>query len=498
MVLGRRGPIRENRGFESPTPPEARVRTKQDPQAQIEFQARDGARATIKYFARYEQISALLDRHPEILAAVHQDLEAPLAALGKLSQPGRPGKFTSETVFRMVLVKLVENLSFRDVVIRIDDSSRLRAFTRLGNDPMMDFSTLCLLTNAIRPETWATINDLLAQAAVAEKRITGERLRLDLTAVEANIHFPTDSHLLFDVHRVVARLARNVKELVPSLVPTKRLHDKAAKKLHTKIARVRGHEEKEGKQKELKRLYGRLIQLVEGLLEWTPSLCEKVRREGARHASSPMVAAALNALVGEIEGFHALGLRAVDLARRRVLLGEQIPNDEKLFSIFEPHTELLIRGKAGKQIEFGHMISIHQVDGSFISEYRVHGRKPADYTTVDAALVRHEKLFGAPPKTLAGDKGYWESPEKTKELSKTVACVSIGKKGSRTDQERAREHTVAFRLGQKFRAGVEGSISYLKLSLGLWRCMNKGWQHFAATVGATVLAHNLIVLARGG
>ena len=119
------------------------MRTKQDPQAQIEFQARDGARATVKYFARYEQISALLDRHPEILAAVHQDLEAPLAALRKLSQPGRPGKFTSETVFRMVLVKLVESLSFRDVVIRIDDSSRLRAFTRLGNDPMRCLSGSC-------------------------------------------------------------------------------------------------------------------------------------------------------------------------------------------------------------------------------------------------------------------------------------------------------------------------------------------------------------------
>ena len=474
------------------------MRPKQDPQAQIEFQARDGARATIKYFARYEQISALLDRHPEILAAVHLDLEAPLAALRKAAQPGRPGKFTTETVFRMVLVKLVESLSLRDVVIRIDDSSRLREFTRLGNDPMMDFSTLCMLTNAIQPETWATINDLLAKAAVAEERITGEKLRLDTTAVETNIHFPTDSHLLFDVHRVVARLVRSVKETVPSLVPTKRLHDKAAKKLHTKIARVRGRKEKEGKQKELKRLYSRLIRLVEGLLEWVPSLCERVRRESVRHATSPMAAALLDALALQLEQVHALGLRAVDQARRRVLEGEQIPNDDKLFSIFEPHTELLIRGKAGKEIEFGHMISIHQVDGSFISEYQVHGKRPADCTTVDAALARHQQLFGAPPKVLAGDKGYWESPEKMKELSKTVACVSIGKKGSRTDQERVREHTLAFRLGQKFRAGVEGSISYLKLSLGLWRCMNKGWQHFAATVGATVLAHNLIVLARGG
>lgn len=473
------------------------MRDKQDPQSQIEFHAPDGSRATVKYFKRYEQISALLDRHPEILAAVHRDLEAPLVTLRKLDRPGRPGKFTSDTVFRILLVKLVENQSLRDVVVRIDDSSRLRAFTRLGNDPVMDFSTLSMLTNAIQPETWATINDLLAKAAVAEERIGGERLRLDTTAVETNIHFPTDSHLLFDVHRVVARLVRGVKEMVPSLVGSKRLHDKAAKKLHTKIARARGRKTDEGK-KELKRLYSRLIRLVDGLLEWVPSLCERVRRSGVRPTGSVLAGVGLDALVLELERVRDLGLRAVDQARRRVLQSEVIPHDEKLFSIFEPHTELLIRGKAGKAVEFGHMISIHQVNGAFISEYRVHEKKPTDYTTVDAALTRHRKLFGRPPKVLAADKGYWESSEKTKELSKTIACVAIGKKGRRTKAETAREHTIAFRLGQKFRAGVEGTISYLKLSLGLWRCMNKGWEHFAATVGATVFAHNLIVLARGG
>lgn len=487
----------ENRRCEATNAPETSVRTKQDTQAQIEFQSSVGARATVLYFKRYEEISALFDRHPEIVAAVHRDLEGPLALLRKSASSGRPGKFTSETVFRIVLTKVLEDVSFRHAVIRIDDSPRLRAFTRLHNDPMMDFSTLCLLTNAIRPETWAAANDLLAKAAVSEELISGEQLRLDTTAVETNIHFPTDSHLLFDVHRVVARIVRRMRDLSPGLMPEKRLHDKAAKKLHTKIARIRGRKTDAAKA-EQKRLYARLIQLVDGFLAWVPSLCEQARREGARHSRSATDGLLMVALASELEHYHALGLRAVDQARRRVLQGEKVPNDAKLFSIFEPHTELLIRGKAGKEIEFGHMVSIHQVSGAFISEYRVHERRPADYTTVDAAIARHEKLFGAPPEMLAGDKGYWESPERMKALSKKIACVSIGKKGSRTEDEREREHSVGFRLGQKFRAGVEGSISYLKRSFGMWRCMNKGWQHFAATVGATVLAHNLIVLARGG
>lgn len=477
--------------------PETDVRTKQDTQTQVEFQAPVGCRETIRYFGRYKRVSDVLVRHPEILAAVHRDLERPLAHLKKSGRLGRPAKFTSEAVLRMVLVKIIEGCSFREAVIRIDDSPRLRAFTRLHNDRMMDFSTLCLLTNAIRPETWQLLNDLLAKGAVAEGKISGEMLRLDTTAVETNIHFPTDSHQLFDAHRVVSRLVRGVRDVAPALVSDKRLHDRAAKKLHTKIARARGRKTDDGRE-EAKRLYGRLIRLVDGILDWLPSLCERVRRDGAKHAGSITAEAALKGLVLELEHFRALGLRCVDQARRRVLHGETIPNDEKLFSIYEPHTELLIRGKAGKDIEFGHMVSIHQVRGSFITEYRVHETRPADYTTVDTALARHEELFGSLPKILAADKGYWESSAKTKELLTKIACVSIGKKGNRTEEEREREHSPAFRLGQKFRAGVEGSISYLKLGLGLLRCMNKGWQHFAATVGATVFAHNLIVLARAG
>lgn len=469
------------------------MRVKQDTQAQIEFQSPLGIRATVKYFARYEAISALLGRRPEILAAVHGDLERPL---GRPAGRGRRSRFSSDTVLRVVLVKVLEGLSFREAVIRVDDSPRLRAFARLHSDPMMDFSTMCLLTNAIRPKTWERVNDLLAQAAVAEDRIRGERLRLDTTAVETNVHWPTDSHLLWDVHRVVCRLVRRVRETCSSLGSERRLHDRAAKKLHTRISRASARKTEEGRQ-EQKRLYGRQIRLVEGILAWLPSLCERVREEAARRAGS-LAAAALEEAARRLEHFRALGVRAVHQARRRILHGEQVPNQDKLFSIFEPHTELLIRGKAGKPVEFGHMVSIHQVSGSFITEYRVFDKRPADHTTVGPALSRHKELFGCAPQVLAADKGYWESSERTKELSKTIACVSIGKKGNRTKEERAREHSTAFRLGQMFRAGVEGSISYLKIALGLWRCMNKGWTHFAATVGATVFAHNLIVLARSG
>ena len=470
------------------------MRTREDTQAQLGFQRSLGAAATQEYFARYSRISSILERHPQLLRAVHADLEG---LLTRMARGRRRAKFTSDTVLRILLVKAIEGLSFRAVVIRVDDSERLRDFTRLGNDRVMDFSTLNGLANAIRPETWQRLNELLATAAAREGRIDGERLRLDTTAVETNVHWPTDSHLMWDAYRALSRWVHRVRDVAPELVAAKRLHERAAKRLHARIARASARRSPAGLE-EKKRQYSRLIRLLDGVLGWVPSLVRRLEREGARSGASLADLLFFKVAATQLQHYRGLGLRVVDQARRRVLRGEQVPNGEKVFSIFEPHTEILQRGKAGKEVEFGHMVSLHQVEGSFITDYRVFERRPADHELIDPALRQHERVFGRMPQVLAADKGFWESSEKTKSLGETIECVSIAKKGARTEEETAREHTSLFRLGQRFRAGVEGSISFLKRVLGLARCLNKGMAHFAATVGATVFAHNLLVLARTG
>jgi len=186
----------------------------------------------------------------------------------------------------------------------------------------------------------------------------------------------------------------------------------------------------------------------------------------------------------------------VDQARRRIMQGERVPNEEKLFSLVEPHTELLLRGKAGKPVEFGHMIQIQQVGGKFITDYTVFPKRPVEPALIDAALENHRELFGTYPSTLATDKGYYESMDALDDLEKKVAIVSIAKKGRRTAEQTEREHDPLFRHAQRFRAGVEGTISFLKRILRMARCFNKGWEHFVSTVGQTVFAHNLLNLAR--
>jgi IS5 family transposase len=357
----------------------------------------------------------------------------------------------------------------------------------------MDFTTFCTLKNVIRPKTWKRINNLLNEAAVQEELISGERLRLDTTAYETNIHWPTDSGLLWDTYRVMTGYIKTARDYDPEVSSGRRLQPKKAKRLYTKIARRSG--KKGVVSKETKLLYKELIGLVEGILELGLSVCEDFRSALLVNAYGFIEVSVLN-LITEIEQLERLGRKVVNQARRRVIEGEQVPNNEKLFSIFEPHTELLKRGKTGKPIEFGHMITLQQVEGKFITDYKVFKKKPVDHMLVDPALESHRNLFGENPDEFSADKGFYESMAKIKNLEEEIEVVSICKKGSRTEEETLREKSTSFRLGQMFRAGIEGTISFLKRALGMSRCMNKGWDHYVATVGSTVFVHNLLVLAR--
>jgi len=467
------------------------MRMKRNNQFEFDFQPPSSKLGiTRQYFERYERISRILEKNPEIVDLVHGDLNELLKSVNRKG-PGRKCEVTSESVLRMLICQIMEGESLRGIVIRIDDSNYLRRFVQIYNGAMIDFSTLCTLKNAIRPRTWEKINEVLTRTAVQSGLIDGEKLRLDTTAVETNTRWPTDSGLLWDTYRVLCRLINTVREIDPGSVSDRRLQPKLVKRLHTTIARRSG---KKGVVSEtVKGLYDNLLRHVDGLLEWVPSICERLREGSGWIDYSAMV----EALIDQIEHFHSLGRKVVDQARRRIMHGEKVPNEEKIFSIFEPHTELLMRGKASKPIEFGHMVMIQQVQGKFITDYRVFEKKPVDYALIDPALKSHKKTFGQNPAELSADKGFYEDMVKIKELEQEIEVVAIAKKGSRTEEEAAREKTKAFRLGQKFRAGVEGSISFLKRILGLWRCMNKGWQHFVCTVGATVFVHNLLVLTRG-
>lgn len=452
-------------------------------------------KVTNEYFRKYETISRILDENPKIINLVHKDIGGVLKTVNGPDKGGAKFKYSTDTVLRILVSQVVEGLSLRGVVVRIDDSNYLRRFIRIDGGPMMDFTTLDRLKNAIRPASLIQANRLLARYAVQDGLITGESLRLDTTAVETNIHWPTDSSLLWDVYRVLAGLIEQARVLDAAAAGTKRLHIKRVKKLASDVARLASNKSPSSRKK-IRRLYEKIIDAVEGILKWSVTVGKELREGIKKQRYNVMGHATAEALVVEMAHYRSLGYHVVNQACRRVLKGEQVPNDEKLFSIFEPHTELLKRGKQGKPIEFGHMIQIRQVASKFITEFDVFEKRPNENKLLDPALQDHKKLFGHYPDQLAADKGYYESMEVLEKLGLEIPIVAIAKKGKRTPEQIEREHDPDFKAAQRFRAGVEGSISFLKRVLGLFRCFNKGWEHFCSTVGMTVFAHNLLNLAR--
>ena len=440
------------------------MRRKRNLQDEFDFQP-SNLKVTNDYFRRYAAIDRILAETPAILDLVHRDLKKALEGERKRN---REFHYTSETVLRMLLCQILEGETQRGIVIRIDDSCFVRRFVGIHNGKMMDFSTFCRLKNAIRPQTWKRINRALNKAAVEAERIAGEELRLDTTAVETNIRYPSDSSLLWDVYRVLARLVRDARESDPEAVGDRRLQERTAKRHMTWISRKAG--KKRGVRTALKEHYQALFGLVEGLLSWADEVATALRQGLEQDAYTYEGALVAEAIALDLEHYRPLGRRILDQAQRRVLFGEVVPATEKLYSIFEPHTELLKRGKAGKPIEFGHMVLLQQVEAKYITDYQVFVRRPNEHTLVDPAVSSHRDLFGAGPIELSADKSFYESMDKLDRLAETIDVVSIGKKGRRTEKEARREHSAAFRAAQRFRAGIEGSISFLKRALGLARC----------------------------
>jgi IS5 family transposase len=432
------------------------------------------------YQKKYDTISGILDSSPKILNLFHEDLKQ----WG--SEDGRESSFSSEHFLRALLVKTIEGLSFRETIIRISDSSILRNFTRLNSGNVMNFTMLDTAFKKISAQTWEKINALLAKWATNSEKISTDRFRLDSTVCESNIHHPTDASLLWDCYRAASRTMEQLREVEPALILGHRFHDTKVKKLYTFIAT---HNTKKNKSTARKVKKTKIIFLhrVETICEIVRSVIENGKKR-SRTVESLLYINDLEVMLPKIDQVIEQSCKAFN--------GEKVPASARIFSIFEDHTELLIRGKQHKPVEFGHLVQIGQTGEKFISFYAVEQKSRHDSEMLEVALNDHKKTFGEFPNEFSADKNYYKSMDQINDWEKEIDVFSVCKKGGRTPEERAREHGLLFKLAQKFRAGCEGSISVLKRVYGLRRCLNRGFNSFAAAIGCLVFCHNVVLLSR--
>ena len=429
-------------------------------------------------------ILTFLDDHAALVEQVRQDLVRGL----KNPNTGRDG-ITPAQALRSLILMRVKNWDYRELRERINDGHTLRIFTDFDSHRVPKHDAFNRAFNRLTPATMQAINQAVVQTAVQLGLEDGKQSRVDTTVVETDIHFPTDATLLWDTVRTVTRLIGNLHEILPRGVQGFTNRTRSARRRMQTLERMSAqerHTQQEPQYRELLRITGQVLENA-----------RQVVKKASRIKGIDVVEQAIvDQLHKEITAYCELGDRVIDQTRRRVIDGEQVPAEEKVYSIFESHTDLIKRGKQRKPVEFGHKVFLAESAQGLITDYQVLEGNPADTNQVRPSLERHRQIFHCAPDLYAGDRGFY-SAENLDECQKAgVSQVSIPQRGGQKTAEReALERSPAFKKGQRFRAGIEGRISVLFRGRGMKRCRAQGRERFEVLVGAAVLANNLLRIA---
>ena len=220
-----------------------------------------------------------------------------------------------------------------------------------------------------------------------------------------------------------------------------------------------------------------------------------VKRAATAECDGPMQSLQVEALGLEINKYCELGDTVVDQAHRRLILNETVPAREKVLSIFQPHTDIIIRGKERKAVEFGHKVFFGETQSGLIADYQILDGSPVDASLLVPAIANHKRVFGRTPSLVAGDQGFSSEANIEACRHEDVEHECLPKRGRKDAARAAYERSPAFKDGQRFRAGIEGRISALQRGRGMSRCRWHGREGFEVFVGGCVLVNNLMKIA---
>lgn len=403
----------------------------------------------------------------------------------KTQQTGR-GSTPIEVILRMLVVKHLYNVSYEKTEKAVKDSLVLRRFCRVYFEDVPDDTTLIRWANQIKPETLKALHERVVELATELKVTKGRKLRTDGTVVETNIHYPTDSNLLNDGVRVLSRHLKRAQQVLADGVEVAKTlfrdRSRSARNVKRQIERAA----RRGREK-TKPLYQKLVQISRATLNQAQQVVEQLEMVGENTAED---------IRQSLQTFMKRTQQVIDQTVRRVFNEESVPVADKLVSLFEPHTDIIKRGKANHPTEFGHKVWLDEVDGGIVSDYRVLDGNPADSDQWQPAIAHHIEQFGKAPFQASADRGVTSAPNEAYAQQRGVKRVILPKAGYKSERRRQHERQSWFRRGRRYHAGVEGRISVLKRKHGLDRCLNHGQDGFERWVGLEIIAHNLTIIGR--
>jgi transposase, IS5 family len=405
---------------------------------------------------------------------------------------GRRGA-PAEMVLRLLILKHVRNWSFEVLEREVRANLVYRDFARVGGGKMPDAKTMGRWGLAVGPEAIKQVHERMVTITQDQGVVEGRRMRVDTTVVETNVHYPTDSSLLGDGVRVLIRTMKKITKITGQTGTRLRDRSRSVKLRALDIARAARSKAKQSRER-LNRAYGKLLNSTSRVVGQAKRFSSEIK-EGVKRAPSVLKQLALDGLRRDLDAMVPLVKQVMKQTRARIYRGDT-RSEGKLLSVFEPSTEVIRKGKAGKPNEFGKMVKLQEAENQIVIDFEVYDKRPNDCDLLVPAIEIHLAALGRVPHLVAADAAFYSGKNETAAKAMGVKRVSVPNRSTKSAERRREQKKRWFRNGQKWRTGCEGRISVAKRRHGLNRCRYKGEAGMKRWVGLGVISDNLINIGR--
>ena len=391
----------------------------------------------------------------------------------------------------LAAVRLGCNFDYDKLQDLAEQHRALRQIMGIGDwQECIDFSWRRIRDNIalLQPQTLAAISHLIVEQVYQLEPEAVKKQRVDSFVVETNIHYPTESSLIVDGLRKILELCVRLYE--GHEIVGWRQHEhllKKVKQTNRQISRISARKGA-GYKTRLQKQYRKLLGQAERILERAMQTCKTLEN------TFELDTAALTQLA-QIKVYIQRTEQVCGTARRRVLEGEKVPNEDKLFSIFESHTQLYRRGKASQPNQYGRLVLVYEDALGFMTHHHVLPRDAQDQeVVVEQTRILQERL-GNRIEEISFDRGF-HSPQNQEQLAQIVNEVCLPKPGSIQSVEQAETASVTFHQAKQRHPGIESAIGALQSGNGLVRCRDVGEVGFERYVALAILGRNLHSLGK--
>ena len=406
------------------------------------------------------------------------------------TRTGRTG-MAPDRLLRCCVMKHLKGWSFRDLERELRSNLVYRRFTHFDADTTPDFSVFSRSFAPLSPAVTAEIHQRVLRLACEHGVAQGQKLRSDTTAVESNVHYPTDSSLLGDGIRVLSRSLQRIAQECKNGALAVVDHGRAVKHRLLEIGRA-AKCLTEANQERMQDSYQKLLGLTRGVVRQTIEVVQRWTQGRLKLVGKPL---RVETQIGQLRHFLPLVENVIRQTQERVVHGNS-QVEEKVLSLFEPHTEVIRKGKAHKPNEFGRLVRIDEVENGIVSGYQVLTGNPADTKAWMPALQQHQAGFGRVPEMATADRGYFSAENEREAQALGVKKVALPARGRLSAKRAEQQKQRWFRRALRWRAGCEATISTLKHPYSMWRATYKGERGFQRYVGWCVITKNLFSIAR--